>query len=300
MKSFALTFLFVVAAGPVAAESASTTAPVPAQSTTTTDPEADRLRRIQALPWKDVHALALPASRATLSEMPGFAGLAGEDARSFRTIVEGETDPTIEGDVVRQANSSEVIFSWHKVGYVDAKDFSDIEPDKLIESVRDATFAANQRSEQAGFSKITAVNWLRKPTWNEGLHTAFWMMEGVHEDGEHTVNAVALKLGRHGYEKMIWITSPDQIGKANDLALADDAHKYASGDRYEDHVSGDSTAAYGVAGLVAGVIGLKAAKVAGFGALLLLLKKFFVVLLVPFIWLSSKMKALFRRRNQAD
>ena len=48
------------------------------------------------------------------------------------------------------------------------------------------------------------------------------------------------------------------------------------------------------------MIGLKAAKVAGFGALLLLFKKFFLVLLVPFIWLGNKMKALFRRRDTTE
>ena len=193
-----------------------------------------------------------------------------------------------------------MIFAWHKVGYVDAKDFSDIDLDKLIESAREATFAANERSERAGLRKITAVNWLRKPTWNETLHTAFWMMEGVHDDGGHTANAVALKLGRRGYEKLVWITSPDQIGKADDLALAQDAHRYPAGDRYEDHVAGDSKAAYGIAGLVAGVIGLKAAKVAGFGALLLLFKKFLLVLLVPLVWAGNKIKSLFGRRGPDD
>ncbi len=75
--------------------------------------------------------------------------------------------------------------------------------------------------------------------------------EGVNDEGRHAVNAVALKLGRRCYEKMVWITSADQIGKADDLSLTQDAHKYAAGERYEDHASGDKFAAYGIAGLVA-------------------------------------------------
>ena len=139
--------------------------------------------------------------------------------------------------------------------------------------MREATFAGNEESQRAGQRPIAAVDWVRKPTWNEGLHTAYWMLQGIHDDGERTVNAIALKLGRRGYEKMVWITSPDAIGHADDLSMAQDAFKYPAGDRYEEHAAGDKIAAYGIAGLVAGVIGLKAAKVLGIGALLLVFKK---------------------------
>ena len=87
------------------------------------DDRAKALERIRALPWKNVDELKLPASRATLADLPGFAGLAGDDARTFRAIVDGRIDPSVEGDVIRRSNSSEILFSWNAVGYVDAKDF---------------------------------------------------------------------------------------------------------------------------------------------------------------------------------
>ncbi|VVB44482.1 hypothetical protein RHAL1_01273 [Beijerinckiaceae bacterium RH AL1] len=272
----------------------------PPASGTAADAREAAIRRIRALPWKIVQGMSLPQSKATIANLPDFAGVAGDDARTFRSIVDGRSDPSVEGDIIRRSNSSEILFSWHDVGYVDAKDFADIDPDKLIESVREATFAGNEESTRAGLRPITAVDWIRKPTWNENLHTAYWMMQGVHDDGERTVNAVALKLGRRGYEKMVWITSPDQIGRADDLSLVQDAYSYPSGDRYEDHATGDKVAAYGIAGLVAGVIGLKAAKVIGIGAFLLAFKKFFFLLLVPFIWVGNKIRALFRKRETGD
>ncbi len=138
---------------------------VPAPTTPTgeaPDPRAEALKRIRALPWRDVHEMKLPRSKATLQDLPGFAGLTGADAQTSRAIIDGNTDPTIEGDVIRRSASSEVLLSWREEGYVDAKDFSDIDPDKLIDSVREATFANNEASTRAGQRPMTAVKWLRK------------------------------------------------------------------------------------------------------------------------------------------
>ena len=122
------------------------------------DQRAEDIKRIRALPWRNVHDLKLPNSKSTLQDLPGFSGVTGADAQTFRAIIDGNNDPTIEGDVVRRSASSEVLLSWHDEGYVDAKDFSDIDPDKLIESVREATFGNNEGSARAGQRPITAVN----------------------------------------------------------------------------------------------------------------------------------------------
>ena len=56
------------------------------------------------------------------------------------------------------------------------------------------------------------------------------------------------------------------------------AHSFDPGVRYSDHISGDKLAGYGIASLVAVVAGAKVAKAAGLGALIVLLKKFAVVI----------------------
>ena len=48
------------------------------------------------------------------------------------------------------------------------------------------------------------------------------------------------------------------------------------------------------------VIGLKAAKVLGIGAFLLAFKNFVFLLLVPFIWIGNKIRALFRKPEAGD
>ena len=109
---------------------------------------------------------------------------------------------------------------------------------------------------------------------------------------------MALKLGRYGFEKIIWIIDPAEIGDKNDLLLAVNNHVFDDGARYTDYVAGtDHAAAYGVAGLVAGALGVKLLKVAGIGALILGFKKLAILLLLPFIYLWRKIVGVFKRKS---
>ena len=73
------------------------------------------------------------------------------------------------------------------------------------------------------------------------------------------------------------------------------------GARYGDYEVGkDRLAAYGVAGLVAGIIAGKTANVGAFAALALFGKKFAVAIGIGVVALLSRVKSLFRRKNQTS
>jgi hypothetical protein len=59
----------------------------------------------------------------------------------------------------------------------------------------------------------------------------------------------------------------------------------------------DRAAEYGVAGLVAGTLGVKLLKAAGAGALLIGLKKFGILIILPFIWLWRKIASVVSRKQ---
>jgi uncharacterized membrane-anchored protein len=81
------------------------------------------------------------------------------------------------------------------------------------------------------------------------------------------------------------------------------------GARYTDFLPSDKTAAYGIAGLVATVLGVKAAKAAAAGGFalffkqimafgLLVLAKAKVLVLLPFVWLASLVRKIFRSKKK--
>ena len=105
------------------------------------------------------------------------------------------------------------------------------------------------------------MGWRQKPTFNEDLHTVSWAIEAQDSNGGRVANFVALKLGRYGIERIVWVVDPSKIGDKSDLLLAINNHQFDTGARYADYVAGtEHEWTYGVAGLVAGALGVKLLK----------------------------------------
>jgi uncharacterized membrane-anchored protein len=111
------------------------------------------------------------------------------------------------------------------------------------------------------------------------------------------VNNVALKLGRYGYEHIVLIADASNPQAGMEFAQAVGAHRFDDGDRYVDHAGGDRAAEYGVAGLVAGVLGVKLLKAGFLIGLLVALKKFVVALvLIPILAVRAAWNKFFGRK----
>ncbi len=94
------------------------------------------------------------------------------------------------------------------------------------------------------------------------------------------VNAVALSLGRHGYERFTYATDAGHAQQtATELTALVNDYSFDKGSRFTDFIQGDKVAELGIAALVGTAAGATIAKTVGFGALLILLKKFFLVIL---------------------
>ena len=249
---------------------------------------------IQRMNWTEVAHTMLPASNSTLSEMPGFKIVLGQDAKRLRQIVDGRADNSVEADSYKFDSESEVLFQWIPAGYVHDNDWGQIDADELLAQIRQGDEKANAERSAKGARTLTTIGWRQKPNFNHDTKTVSWAIDGISDTGERLVNAVALKLGRYGFERMVWIATPDAMNGSNDLAVAERAHQFNVGHRYVDYVpSTDRSAEYGIAGLVAGAMGVKVLKAAGAGALIVALKKFGVVLLLPFLWIGRKLLCSF-------
>ena len=96
----------------------------------------------------------------------------------------------------------------------------------------------------------------------------------------------AIALGRKWLNDLVEGTCPDML-----------AHLFDNGARYTDYVVGDDRAAeYGIAGLVASAIGVKLVKRSSIGAVPVFVKKFAIVLVLPFIYAWRKIAALLKRK----
>jgi uncharacterized membrane-anchored protein len=252
--------------------------------------------QVKSLHWIRSGTLDLAASSSKVSLPVGFVGIEGQDARTFEKLTQAHVNDETEGFLVNK-NDDEVVFQYFKSGFVTIDDWKDLDPKALIQEIRDNTEADNQSRRDKGMPELHVTGWLQEPSFDRATKTVFWAINARSSDGSGVVNSIALRLGRGGYEKVIWIVDPTNFratGGVLDAMLR--AHSFDPGQRYEDHAEGDKLAGYGIAALVGAVAGAKLAKIGAFAVILLFVKKIWFLGFAAIAIFFKKIKSLFRSR----
>lgn len=267
--------------------------------------EADLKAAYAALHWQDGNrSFDLPLSGSTLNLDGQYHILLGADARRQVFLDNGEEFPDTEAVVVDNQGEAEVEFSFTHDGHVQDDDWKDINPTDFLQQMQENQVKGNERRAANGKEPLTIIGWLQRPTYDTATHTASWAFE-LSEKGQHFVNAKALQLSRDGFSELTWIGSMDSYHAANGqpamLSAMLGDHSYKLGSRYIDFKEGDKVAGYGIAALVAGIIGVKLGKgliAAAIAFLVIAGKKFGVIAALVAGGAASRFKSLFRRKSK--
>lgn len=217
----------------------------------------------------------LAQSHGTFTVPRGGTMVSGAEAVRVDNIINGTRDTSTEGFVELPHRS--LYLSYRDEGFVTADDWKDVNADDLLKNIRDSTEQANEQRAKNGISALHIDGWVQKPAFDAARKSVRWVTR-AHDDRGSLINAVALQLGRHGYERFTLVSSgSDPTGDAAVLAGAVNAYRFDKGFRFSDYVPGDKVAGFGIAALVGTAAGATIAKTVGFGAILLLIKKFFLV-----------------------
>ena len=187
-----------------------------------------------------------------------------------------------------------VTIEYSADGYVSDDDAASIDYDDLLDDMKSSTRQNNEYLRENGYQTVELVGWAEPPHYDSSTHKMYWAKELMFEgEDETTLNYDIRALGRRGVLSMTFIASTSQLPEINAsretvLAMAE----FTEGNRYRDFdPSIDKVAAYGIGALVGGKL---AAKAGLFTAALLLLKKFWVFILIGFAavgrWLMGMLR----------
>ena len=237
----------------------------------------------------------LPGNKIQLDVPDGFYYLSPQDTK--RVLEEAWGNP--EGELTLgmlfpvqyspfDYASWGVTLEYIEEGYIEDDDADDINYDELLVDMKKDTAEASLARQEIGYEAIELIGWAAQPYYDQATHKLYWAKEIKFGDAEqNTLNYNVRVLGRQGMLLMNFIASMDQLpeieaSRDEVLALAE----FRSGHTYDDfNPDIDEYAAYGLGGVIAG----KAlAKTGAIAALLIFLKKFWFVLLLPFIWLYKR------------
>ena len=257
-------------------------------------------KEYEALQWNEVaQDYALPASHGRIHLPEGFSMLLGADAERFVYLNNGIEFPGTEAVLYDDNSKALIDFAYREEGYVKDDDWSDIDPVDFLAQMKEGQHASNPERVANGQDAFEVIGWIAEPTYDPVTHVAHYVVEMGNEQG-HWANAVAVKLGRAGHHEVTWVGGLDTF-KASGLRtlnLALDSHAYDEGHRYADYKEGDNVAAYGLAGLVAAVAGVKLSKgliAAAIGFLALAGKKLFILVVPAFFAVRAGVRRFFRR-----
>ena len=231
------------------------------------------------MPWEfESGSYVLAKSNSSLQMPEDLRLLRGEAAERLMFLIEGTEFPETEAVVVDFETLAEVVFEYLDVGYVTLDDWEELDPDEFLEQIIETTEEDNIERRELGLLELHVKGWLVEPTLDRPNNSVSWAIESV-VSGEPVVNAISLKLGRKGYERLTWVGTFSQYFGSDDLMEAMlDGYTYDPGYRYADYSIGDNLAGFGIAALVAVTAG--ATSKAGKGIFAVIL-----AFLTKFIWI---------------
>jgi uncharacterized membrane-anchored protein len=193
-----------------------------------------------------------------------------------------------------------VVLEYLAEGHVSDADAGEVDYDEMLEDMQSSAREENEERRKGGFDAVEIVGWAERPHHDPARHHLFWAREVQFEGApERTLNYDVRVLGRKGVLSMNAVADMAELeavraGMAALLAGVD----FGKGNRYEDFDSNvDELAAYGIGGLIAGQLALKAGLFKGLLALLVAGKKLAILALVA---IGAFFAKLFKRRKAAQ
>lgn len=176
-----------------------------------------------------------------------------------------------------------VVVTYIEEGHVEDDDADDIDYDELMSEMKSGNAEENAERRRLGLEELTMVGWAASPHYDGTNHRLYWACELLAGTSKARVlNYDVRVLGRKGVLSLNAVGSMDQldaIGPTMEHLLA--AVEMQQGSRYEDFDPDlDAVAAYGIGGLVAGKLAMKAGIFAGLLKVLIAAKKAVVLAIV--------------------
>jgi uncharacterized membrane-anchored protein len=225
-----------------------------------------------------------------------FEILEGKDAHQMLFWLNGVDFDYVDVYAMGQ-NSEQYLFYYTDSGYVKTDDWTDVDPDKFINEMIENYKASNSTRQQNGQATVLDVTWKKKPYLDGTYNSVYYAFNVTWSDNSSTVEGTAIILGREGYTTGSYVGGDNGYQEQMLLNLSK-IHKFNTTKEYKDWKSGDKVAAAGIGALLATTLGVKALKPGIIAAGLLLLKKFWFIIFLPFIWLGNLFKGSGKKKKK--
>lgn len=241
-------------------------------------------------------AVPLSLSRGELSPVrPGAYSLGPE---AMCAVVTGDWGwPSCEGveamvAMFTPALDTLVVEEPNSDGHVRFDDWRSADRDDAIREIEGQLVASTVEQARRTGQQIFFEGWRVPPTLDEAKGVLFYAYD-LNWDGVTVVNVAAIAFDRQGYVRFLLVPTSSEITETKTVAMIDEVLRHYrpwADQSYAAFVAGDRVAAAGAVGVLAASLGVRYGKGAAAGALavaLLVLKKAWILVLLPFLWVGK-------------
>jgi len=253
--------------------------------------------KVDALDWKEGPLTINHTNQGKVKLKKGEVALINDDAKQIMYWINGvQFTSTL---YITTDYSSYTDYRYVNEGYVKLDDWEDVNADKFIKQLRDDSKEGNKIRAENNMPTVERMEWITEPTLNRLKNSVYYALDVYFSDGESSVNASLLLLGRHGYTEVSYTGEPNYFRENKETILTHIVENYSFVEekKYSNFTTGDKVAAAGIGGLLAASLGIKAFKAGGIAALLLILKKAWFIIFIPFVFAWGWIKRLFTRNS---
>lgn len=276
--------------------------------------KADAQKLVDALKWKN-GSITLGKDIAAVNLQNGFRYLDAAESKKVLTDLWGNPPVDTMGMIFPSGAGpmddtwAVVIDGFEQEGYIKDTDAEKLDANKLLKQLQDGQAEANKERRDQGYPELELVGWAVPPHYDKEAKKLYWAIDIKRVGSKHhSVNYYVRILGRRGYLVINTIGTLEQVKEIE--AATPDVLKmveFKEGHRYTDfNPKTDKVAAYGLAGLILGAVGLKIAAKVGifalllkkFGVMLLALKKLWIIVVAGAAGLFKKIKSIFVKEQK--
>ena len=210
--------------------------------------------------------------------------LIGSDVNQYSYWTWGDPDKSL---MLIKSGPDTIYFSYSGSGYVSIEDWKNVDTNAMLKELNDNSKAIAQERKAKNLPYVTNASWIHKPQLDRQKNMVYYAYKLEWGDGSITLESSSLVLGKGGYTKITFVTNYDENLS---LPTASKRNKnkastfiYDQEEMYSNYKTGDKVAAVGIGALLATTLGVKAIKPGLLVGLMVLLKKFWFILLLPFI-----------------
>jgi len=182
-------------------------------------------------------------------------------------------------------------------GYVDDSDAKKIDYDDMLSDMQKEAKETNKLRAEMGYESVELVGWAAPPYYDSENKKLHWAKELKFGDAEiNTLNYNIRVLGRKGYLQLNAISDVSALPQVNaNIQPILNSVNFKSGSTYADfNPDIDKVAAYGIGGLIAGKVLMKAGILAKLG---ILLAKFWKIIVIAIIAVGAGIRKIFSGRS---